>query len=49
MNDQPVRICAVVSLTLSGVEPHNGRISKLEVLATIPSGNASLPEGPQRF
>jgi hypothetical protein len=46
---QTLRISAVPSLTFFGMEPHNGRISKLDVLTTIPSGNASLPGGLQRF
>lgn len=33
------------SLTFFATGPHKGRISKLEVLATTPSGNASLPKG----
>jgi hypothetical protein len=30
-------------ITFTFGEPHNGRISKLEVCETIPLGNASLP------
>lgn len=39
----------MASLTFSGMEPHNGRISKLDVLTTIPSGNDSLPTGLHRL